>query len=230
MVPIHWREWLHVCRNCSAGWPQCRWHQWVPFSISCLLLRKKFTVSFTFSLSDMMWLLPIRERMEYLQCMPTHYRIGLSTSYLALSLHCTLSGSPNSSSNTMVTNTNSSIQNHGQAIVGGTFKYIVLFTLTCLYSFVYKIVITQSPLPDVKNAVLFAFILYADKTQLSSHGTVKGYRVVARCANLPTDIRNREWYGDGCVIGWLPIISSCLIGCALMQMLTHPYHEGLWTG
>ncbi|KAI6042277.1 hypothetical protein EDC04DRAFT_2564564 [Pisolithus marmoratus] len=65
----------------------------------------------------------------------------------------------------------------------------------------------QSRLPTrTENAVPFAFILYADKTRLSSHGTVKGYPVVARCANLPVHIRNGEQYGGGCVVGWLPIV------------------------
>ncbi|KAI5996912.1 hypothetical protein F5J12DRAFT_907015 [Pisolithus orientalis] len=65
----------------------------------------------------------------------------------------------------------------------------------------------QSQLPaDVENAIPFCFILYADKTRLSSHGTVKGYPVVVRCANLPVDIRNSESVGGGCVVGWLPII------------------------
>ncbi|KAI6145808.1 hypothetical protein BKA82DRAFT_4330460 [Pisolithus tinctorius] len=57
-----------------------------------------------------------------------------------------------------------------------------------------------------ENAVPFAFILYTDKTQLSSHGTVKGYPMVAHCANLPVHICNGERYGGGCVVGWLPIV------------------------
>ncbi|KIJ14120.1 hypothetical protein PAXINDRAFT_163495 [Paxillus involutus ATCC 200175] len=36
---------------------------------------------------------------------------------------------------------------------------------------------------DIQNAVPFVFILYADKTKLSSHGTVKGYPVV-----VPEDV------------------------------------------
>ncbi|KAG2085342.1 uncharacterized protein F5147DRAFT_793714 [Suillus discolor] len=65
----------------------------------------------------------------------------------------------------------------------------------------------QSSLPpDVENAVPFCFILYADKSKLSSHGTVKGYPVVVRCANLPVDIRNGEGFGGGRVVGWLPIV------------------------
>ncbi|KAG9309309.1 hypothetical protein JVU11DRAFT_10797 [Chiua virens] len=64
----------------------------------------------------------------------------------------------------------------------------------------------QSGLPQVPNATPLAFILYADKTRLSSHGTVKAYPVVTRCANLPVGIRNGEGFGGGCVVGWLPIV------------------------
>ncbi|KIK35236.1 hypothetical protein CY34DRAFT_17146 [Suillus luteus UH-Slu-Lm8-n1] len=64
----------------------------------------------------------------------------------------------------------------------------------------------QSRLPQNLDAAPFCFILYADKTRLSSHGTVKGYPVVARCANLPVHIRNGEGIGGGRVVGWLPIV------------------------
>ncbi|KAG1777608.1 hypothetical protein EV702DRAFT_1045347 [Suillus placidus] len=62
----------------------------------------------------------------------------------------------------------------------------------------------QSQLPP--DAKPLAFILYADKTRLSSFGTVKGYLVVARLANLPTDIRNGQGIGSGYIVGWLPIV------------------------
>ncbi|KAF9219660.1 hypothetical protein BS17DRAFT_716720 [Gyrodon lividus] len=61
----------------------------------------------------------------------------------------------------------------------------------------------QSALPD--NGVPFAFILYADKSHLSSSGKVKAYPVVARCGNLPVEIRNGDGIGGGQVVGWLPI-------------------------
>ncbi|KAI5984964.1 hypothetical protein F5J12DRAFT_899133 [Pisolithus orientalis] len=65
----------------------------------------------------------------------------------------------------------------------------------------------QSQLPaDVENAIPFCFILYADKTRLSSHSTVKEYPVVVWCANLPVDIQNSESIGGGCVVSWLPIV------------------------
>ncbi|KAG1798571.1 uncharacterized protein HD556DRAFT_1208336, partial [Suillus plorans] len=62
----------------------------------------------------------------------------------------------------------------------------------------------QSSLPN--NGVPFAFILYADKTHLSSSGNVKGYPVIARCANLPVHIRNHAGIGGGRLVGWLPIV------------------------
>jgi hypothetical protein len=34
--------------------------------------------------------------------------------------------------------------------------------------------------------------------------------VIARCANLPTEIRNGNGVGGGRVVGWLPIVSSLL--------------------
>ncbi|KAG1730467.1 hypothetical protein EDB19DRAFT_1897064 [Suillus lakei] len=64
----------------------------------------------------------------------------------------------------------------------------------------------QSSLPDIDGAVPFCFILYADKTKPSSHGTVKGYPVVVRCTNLPSHIQNGEGFGGGRVVGWLPIV------------------------
>ncbi|KAF9459908.1 hypothetical protein BDZ94DRAFT_1267182 [Collybia nuda] len=65
---------------------------------------------------------------------------------------------------------------------------------------------TQSTLPDDPNAKVLAFVLYADKTKLSSFGTAKGYPIVARLGNLPVGIRNSDGYGGGRVVGWLPIV------------------------
>ncbi|KAG1797456.1 uncharacterized protein HD556DRAFT_1233350 [Suillus plorans] len=62
----------------------------------------------------------------------------------------------------------------------------------------------QSSLPE--NGVPFAFILYADKTHLSSAGTVKAYPVFMRCGNLPVNIRNTDGLGGGRMVGWLPIV------------------------
>ncbi|KAG0699084.1 hypothetical protein DFH29DRAFT_983675 [Suillus ampliporus] len=56
----------------------------------------------------------------------------------------------------------------------------------------------QSQLPP--GAKPLAFILYADKTKLSSFGTAKGYLVYARLANLPTKIRNGRGTGGGYVV------------------------------
>ena len=48
--------------------------------------------------------------------------------------------------------------------------------------------------------------VYADKSKLSTFGTKKGYPVVARCANLPVELRNGIGLGGGRVVGWLPIV------------------------
>ncbi|KAF8546447.1 hypothetical protein OG21DRAFT_1388874, partial [Imleria badia] len=62
----------------------------------------------------------------------------------------------------------------------------------------------QSMLPE--NGVPFAFILYADKTHLSSSGKVKAYPVIVRCGNLPVHIWNGHGIGGGRLVGWLPIL------------------------
>ncbi|KAG0704425.1 hypothetical protein DFH29DRAFT_981528 [Suillus ampliporus] len=51
--------------------------------------------------------------------------------------------------------------------------------------------------PDAKP---LAFILYANKAKLSSFGHVKGYPVVACCANLPTAVRNGKGLGGGHIV------------------------------
>ncbi|KAI6142404.1 hypothetical protein BKA82DRAFT_3985064 [Pisolithus tinctorius] len=63
----------------------------------------------------------------------------------------------------------------------------------------------QSSLPEVPNAVPFAFIIYANKTKLSLFGTAKCYPVVVHCANLLIEIQNSHAIGGGCTVGWLPV-------------------------
>jgi hypothetical protein len=67
----------------------------------------------------------------------------------------------------------------------------------------------QSQIPESGSPL--CFILYADKTKLSSFGTTKGYPVIARCANLPAAIRNGNGFGGGRVVGWLPIVMSLFV-------------------
>ncbi|KAK0477747.1 hypothetical protein EDD18DRAFT_1114542 [Armillaria luteobubalina] len=52
------------------------------------------------------------------------------------------------------------------------------------------------------------YIIYADKTHLSSFSTVQGYPVIVRLENLPAYIHNGQGVGGGRVIGWLPIDKS----------------------
>jgi hypothetical protein len=62
----------------------------------------------------------------------------------------------------------------------------------------------KSSLP--KGAKPLMLSVYADKSKLSTFGTQKGYPVIARCANLPVEIRNGNGLGGGRVVGWLPIV------------------------
>lgn len=62
----------------------------------------------------------------------------------------------------------------------------------------------QSRLPAGASPI--CYIIYADKTKLSSFGTQKGYPIIARIANLPDHIRNGEGVGGGQIVGWLPIV------------------------
>ncbi|KAI9431873.1 hypothetical protein H4582DRAFT_2113324 [Lactarius indigo] len=69
----------------------------------------------------------------------------------------------------------------------------------------------QSGIP--KGARPLCFILYADKLKLSIFGTEKAYPVIARCANLPAEIRNRNsGVGGGRIVGWLPDIPETAEG------------------
>src|SRR6266478_3818681 len=55
--------------------------------------------------------------------------------------------------------------------------------------------------------------IYADKSKLSSFGSVTGYPVIVRLAILPHSIHNAKGMGSGCLIGWLPEVSlhHCII-------------------
>ncbi|KAJ3563803.1 hypothetical protein NP233_g8701 [Leucocoprinus birnbaumii] len=64
----------------------------------------------------------------------------------------------------------------------------------------------QSTLPPTAKPL--GFILYADKTKLSSFGSQMAYPVVARIANLPVEVRNGQGLGGGCTVGWLPIVKD----------------------
>ncbi|KAG0705638.1 hypothetical protein DFH29DRAFT_980865 [Suillus ampliporus] len=64
----------------------------------------------------------------------------------------------------------------------------------------------QSQIPP--DAKPLAFILYADKSKLSSFGREKGYPVIACLANLPIAIRNGTGMGGGRLVGWLPLVKD----------------------
>ncbi|EKM77927.1 hypothetical protein AGABI1DRAFT_42300 [Agaricus bisporus var. burnettii JB137-S8] len=59
------------------------------------------------------------------------------------------------------------------------------------------------------NSKLIGFILYADKSKLSSFGSAMGHPIIARLGNLPVEIRNTDGIlGGGCIVGWLPIVKE----------------------
>ncbi|KAJ6518357.1 hypothetical protein DFH09DRAFT_1264672 [Mycena vulgaris] len=66
----------------------------------------------------------------------------------------------------------------------------------------------QSGLPDDPAAKPVCFVLYADKSKLSSFGTQKAYAVIARLANLPTMIRNSIQFGGGQLVGHQPVVKD----------------------
>jgi hypothetical protein len=91
---------------------------------------------------------------------------------------------------------------HGLLMISGMPKYVKIEFLVVIYSVIH--IFSKSKLPDGGKPL--CFVIYADKTNLSSFGTVKGYPVIARCANLPADIRNGEGVAGGRVVGWLPVV------------------------
>ncbi|KAK6972064.1 hypothetical protein R3P38DRAFT_3336149 [Favolaschia claudopus] len=65
-----------------------------------------------------------------------------------------------------------------------------------------------SKLPDNPDAKPCPFILYADKSKLSSFGTQKAYPIIARLANVVVGIRNSDEWGGGQVVGELPVVQE----------------------
>ncbi|EIW85602.1 hypothetical protein CONPUDRAFT_150407 [Coniophora puteana RWD-64-598 SS2] len=88
--------------------------------------------------------------------------------------------------------------------------------------------------PDAPSAPL-AYVFYADKTRLSSAGNVQGYPIVARCANLPVDIRNGQGVGGGWVVGWLPFLpedaeKERTLSWTTLKRVTGFYFSGCFDG
>ncbi|KAF8258959.1 hypothetical protein EI94DRAFT_1814242 [Lactarius quietus] len=88
----------------------------------------------------------------------------------------------------------------------------------------------QSQIPTSGNPL--CFILYTDKTRLSSFGMAQGYPVVVHCANLPTSIQNGNGFGGGRVVGWLPIVKEDPKETKKPEFITHKcmvWHQAFLT-
>ena len=122
----------------------------------------------------------------------------------------------------MVMNSFGLSMNRGLLIDYGRCRYVNTFCFNrCSLN-----TLVQSELPDPEGKPL-GFILYADQTKLSSFGSQKGYPIVARCANLPSEIRNGKGLGGGRVVGLLPIV-SCIIHFCIMFWLTPLRSKMTW--
>ncbi|KAJ7266146.1 hypothetical protein C8J57DRAFT_1450596 [Mycena rebaudengoi] len=83
-------------------------------------------------------------------------------------------------------------------------KFVCFFTEPWTANALWEV---QSKLPNDKAAKSCPYIIYADKSKLSSFGTQKGYPVVARLANTAVSIRNSNGcWGGGQIVGWLPVV------------------------
>ncbi|KAF8207999.1 hypothetical protein K438DRAFT_2071545 [Mycena galopus ATCC 62051] len=58
------------------------------------------------------------------------------------------------------------------------------------------------------DAKLCPYIIYADKSKLSSFGTQKAYPIIARLGNMVVGIRNSNEWGGGQIVGELPVVTD----------------------
>ncbi|KAJ7049126.1 hypothetical protein C8F01DRAFT_1238828 [Mycena amicta] len=82
-------------------------------------------------------------------------------------------------------------------------KYVRFFTEPWTANVWWEIQSNLIP-PSPQKKVL-PYILYADKSKLSSFGTQKGYPIIARLGNVVTSLRNSIRWGGGEIVGWLPV-------------------------
>lgn len=69
----------------------------------------------------------------------------------------------------------------------------------------YLIIHSQTNLPE--GAIPLAYIIYSDKSKLSTFRTQKAYSVMAKLAQLSSWIRNGNGIGGAQIIGWLDVAS-----------------------
>ncbi|KAJ7058844.1 hypothetical protein C8F01DRAFT_1085338 [Mycena amicta] len=82
-------------------------------------------------------------------------------------------------------------------------KYVRFFTEPWTANVWWEIQSNLIP-PSPQKKVL-PYILYANKSKLSSFGTQKGYPIIARLGNVVTSLCNSVRWGGGEIVGWLPV-------------------------
>lgn len=82
-------------------------------------------------------------------------------------------------------------------------RYVFLFLLGCTAQQCWA----QTSFDDIgcSDSKPLMYVLYGDKARLSSFGTAKGYPIIARLANLDSDIVG--WTAR--VVGWMFIVCEC---------------------
>ena len=154
-----------------------------------------------FSSQRRQWLSPIKKENLSLMFGCARSRTGVGN-YLAITIfYLTSNGTCRRSTSIMGLPLNVLLMSRGQQMLGGRSR-------CALHSFVeyFYIKFRQSKLPE--GAKPLCLLIYADKSHLLSFGTAKAHPVLARCANLPVEMRNGDNIDGGCLIGWLPIVCN----------------------
>ena len=101
-----------------------------------------------------------------------------------------------------------SSMNHGHLKMSGKFGYVNGLKCILKYYIIQRASQEEIP-PDVNGipSLPLGLIIWTDKSQLSTFGTVKGYPVLARLSALPHHICNASRSGGACLIGLLPAVS-----------------------
>lgn len=99
----------------------------------------------------------------------------------------------------------SSVQSRCKARICGVCRWVQLQQCMCIN----HADSMQSEIPE--GGIPLGIYLYADKNNLSSFGSQKGYPVVMRITNLEAHVRHGRGLGGGYIVGFLPYVSTSSI-------------------